>query len=216
MEIIVKGIGEINVKPNLIKLTFNFNLKEKSYDGAIKNGIKNVESYILLLTKLGFNKEDIKTNSFRLSENKEYNEKTRTYVSNGYLYYQCVNLEFDYDMSKLSEIIDKTSKFNNGPSYTINFTIKNDKKLEEELLDDAYKNAEFQAKAIAKSCGKDKTLNCKKISFQPFDESFYSPTSFDRIKMADYDSSIGESLQNVFVPENIQVQKEIYCLFEAE
>lgn len=216
MEIIVKGIGEINVKPNLIKLTFNFNLKEKSYDGAIKNGIKNVESYILLLTKLGFNKEDIKTNSFRLSENKEYNEKTRTYVSNGYLYYQCVNLEFDYDMSKLSEIIDKTSKLNNGPSYTINFTIKDDKKLEEELLDDAYKNAEFQAKAIAKSCGKDKTLNCKKISFQPFDESFYSPTSFDRIKMADYDSSIGESLQNVFVPENIQVQKEIYCLFEAE
>ena len=216
MEIIVKGIGEINVKPNLIKLTFNFNLKEKSYDGAIKNGIKNVESYILLLTKLGFNKEDIKTNSFRLSENKEYNEKTRTYVSNGYLYYQCVNLEFDYDMSKLSEIIDKTSKLNNGPSYTINFTIKDDKKLEEELLDDAYKNAEFQAKAIAKSCGKDKTLNCKKISFQPFDESFYSQTSFDRIKMADYGSSIGESLQNVFVPENIQVQKEIYCLFEAE
>ncbi len=215
MDILVEGTGKISIRPNNVKLSFEFNTKDNTYEETLKNGVKNTEVYIALLEKIGFDKTEIKTRAFKISENKIYNEEKKKYVADGFIYTQNAILEFDYDMAKLSEFMEITSKAVNAPSYQIYFGVKDDKKLEERLLANAYKDAEFQANAIAKACAEFKTLTCKKVSFKSFDENFISRTSFDAIEKMSYSRSISESIQNIFVPEDIQVQKTIYCIFEA-
>ena len=79
----------------------------------------------------------------------------------------------DYDMEKLSKLMEKTSAFDDAPAYRIDFAIKDEKSAEEELLKLAYKDAEMQAKFIASASGKE-LKDCVKVSFEPFDEKLTS------------------------------------------
>ena len=218
MDIIVQGTGIKNYTPNEITLSFDFKTVDSTYEKALELGVKNVETYIELLLSLGFKKEDFKTRSFRVAEEKHYDESTRTYVFDGYAYTQNAKLKFDYDMKKLSTLMELTSKEKNPPIYRINFNIKDDKSIEEEMLSLAYKNAEFQAQAIAKASGV-KIVGCKKISFEPFTPDSYSPSIYNDSIMSKSkccSASTRESIMNVFVPEDVVLDKTIFCQFIAE
>lgn len=218
MDIIVEGSGELFFKPNQIELSYSFQTKDKDYDNVLENGVKNVKDYIKLLEKLGFKKEDVKTRSFRVSEDKKYDETTRKYFSDGFVFNQDSTLKFDYDMERLSKLMEETSKLNNPPIYRIKFGVKDNKSVEEEVLALAYKDAEINAKAIAKASGK-QVIDCKKVSFEPFTEDYYSRSSYGGIgnaKACCEKASASQMIQEVFVPEDVEVCKVIYCLFVAE
>lgn len=218
MEIYVSGTGKKYYKPNQITLNFDFNYKHKDYEFALSCGVENVSNYVLFLENLGFEKEDIKTLSFRVSENRVYNESTRKYEKDGYMFQQKARLSFDYDMKKLSTLMEQTSKQPSPPTYHIEFNLKDDKKAEEEILALAYAEAEFQANAIAKASGK-QIKECMKVSFQPFDNLHVSPTVYEGERSLMKASAIGstrEQIQQIFVPEDVLIEKEIYCLFIAQ
>ena len=79
MDIIVKGIGNKDYRPNQVKLSFNFETIEKKYDDALEKGTKNALDYCNLLYDFGFKKEDIKTRSFRVREHSVYNNDKKIY-----------------------------------------------------------------------------------------------------------------------------------------
>ncbi|MBQ9793164.1 MAG: SIMPL domain-containing protein [Clostridia bacterium] len=218
MDIYVNATGKKFYKPNQITLTFDFNYKSNDYETALSGGVENVTKYVSFLQQQGFNKEDIKTLSFRVSENKIYNEATRKYYPDGFLFQQKANLVFDYDIKKLSTLMEETSKLDTPPVYFIRFNLKNDKSAEEEILALAYKEAEFQAQAIAKASGK-QLKECVKVSFTPFESALTSPTLYEADRCCAKAASFGsarEQIQQTFVPEDILVSKEIYCLFVAQ
>lgn len=216
MDIVVMGKGKLNFKPDQIVINFDFNLKEKTYEKVLQLGTNVVENYLNLLLNLGFKKEDFKTRSFRVSENREYDNVKRTYVSKGYVFSQSANIKFDYDMEKLAQLMEKTSSFDEAPAYSINFDIKDEKSAEAELLKLAYKDAEMQAKFIASASGKE-LKDCVKVSFEPFDEKLTSESRLGSNEMMCYAKSsaraVSDSIQTVFVPEDVVVEKEVYCLF---
>lgn len=218
MDIIVEGVGEKNYKPNKITLNFDFKTTKKDYKDALNYGVRYVEKYFELLNSLGFDKEQIKTRSFRVSEDRHYDNKKNDYVFDGYVFSQSATLEFDYDMKKMSEIMDRTSKEENPPIYRISFGVKDDKKVEEEIIALAYTEAEFQANAIAKASGK-KVKECVRVSFEPFDTLPVSATRYDTegyVTRSKCCMNASESIQNVFVPEDVVVSKTIYCQFITE
>lgn len=220
MNIIVEGIGSKSFKPDQISLDFDFKTREDTYDLALEKGVKSVEKYINLLTEMGFSKEQLKTRSFRVSEERYYNEDKRKYESDGYAYYQNARLEFDYDMERLSALMEVTSQQLNPPIYRIYFNIKDTKKSHEEVLTLAYNDALLNANIIAKASGT-KVVGCKKTSFQPFDgeNGYNSTTMYDASVMtkSKYCSeSTRESIQNIIIPEDVTVQTNIYCEFIAE
>lgn len=218
MDIYVNATGKKYYKPNQITLNFDFSYKSNDYETALNFGVENVTKYVLFLQEKGFYKEDIKTLSFRVSENKVYNELTRKYEKDGYLFLQRANLTFDYDMKKLSTLMEETAKMQNPPVYYINFNLKNDKTADEEILAIAYKEAEFQAQAIAKASGK-QLKECVKVSFEPFENVHVSPTMYERDGCFAKAASIGstsEQIEQTFVPEDVLVSKKIYCLFVAQ
>ena len=216
MDIVVMGKGKVNFKPDQIVINFDFNVKEKTYEQVLQQGTAGVEKYLNLLLSLGFKKEDFKTRSFRVSENREYDNMKRIYVSKGFVFNQSARIKFDYDMEKLSQLMEKTSAFDDAPAYRIDFAIKDEKSAEEELLKLAYKDAEMQAKFIASASGKE-LKDCVKVSFEPFDEKLTSESRLGSNEMMYCAKAsaraVSDSIQTVFVPEDVVVEKEIYCLF---
>ncbi|MBQ8425783.1 MAG: SIMPL domain-containing protein [Clostridia bacterium] len=219
MDIIVEGNGVKYFKPDQITINFDFKTVEKTYDQALENGAINVEKYLNLLISLGFKKEDLKTRSFRVSEERHYDESKRIYVADGFAYSQSAKLTFDYDMERMSTLMEETSKFKNAPIYRISFNIKDNKQAQEELLALAYEDALLQANALAKASGT-KVVTCKTVSFQPFDaERGYSSSMYDGAIMSKAkccSDNARQAIQNVFIPEDVEVDMTIYCQFIAE
>ena len=219
MEILVQGYGEKSFKPDEIEIRFEFSTKSKDYNSTLMSGTKNVEDYFKLLRSLGFSKESIKTNNLRVSEDRVYNEKSRKYEKVGFVYRQNVKLKFDFDIKKMSAIMDKTSKLTNPPTYNFSFNVKENKKAEAEILDLAFKDAKSQAEAIAKSA-KLKLTKCAKVSFKPFEEFLSSPTRFEGIRdemmSKACKADVAESIENIFMPEDVTASKDIYCIWIAE
>lgn len=216
MDIVVMGKGKLIFKPDQIVINFDFNAKEKTYEQVLQQGTAGVEKYLNLLLSLEFKKEDFKTRSFRVSENREYDNMKRIYVSKGFVFNQSARIKFDYDMEKLAQLMEKTSAFDDAPAYRIDFAIKDEKSAEEELLKLAYKDAEMQAKFIASASGKE-LKDCVKVSFEPFDEKLTSESRLGSNEMMCCAKAsaraVSDSIQTVFVPEDVVVEKEIYCLF---
>ena len=218
MEIYVNGKGVKLYKPNQISINFTFEQKENDYDVALDKGTQKVYEYFKLLESLGYEKEQVKTWSFRVTESKIYNESTRKYEKDGFVFKQEASLKFDYDMKKLTKLMEETSKQPNPPTYSIRFDLKDNKQAEEEIIALAYKEAEFQANAVAKASGKE-IKECVKISFEPFEHAFMSETTYERAMYSKECASFGsvsERIEQTFVPEDIHVSKTVYCIFTTK
>lgn len=215
MEIRVEGIGHKNFAPNQINLRLIFNVKGKTQEEATEKGLENVKKYVDFLQTLKFKKQDIKTNSIVVDQNRQYDEKTRQYKNDGFSFAQSMNITFDYNLDLLSTLVAETSKLKNPPNYYLNFSIKEKDEAENEVLALAYQDAERQAKAIAKSAGK-QIKECTGISFEPFEENIHSNANFGVAHYMEKSASIKDHLKEVFVPEDVKIEKTIYCIFTTK
>ena len=216
MEIIVVGKGSVKKKVDIVKIEFQFNYKGDIYEDTLKKGTESVNRFIDRIKLSGFNSKDLITETLRVSEEKKYNDQTRTYELNGYNFCQIAYIKFDYDQSLLAKLLEGISKLEKGPEYKLYFEIKENDLLKEQVLDLEYKDALFQANLIAKSAGC-KIKECRKVSFKPFDDQMLSNSILDTgTRLAKAYSSIQDNILNTFVPEDINVEKVVYCLFVAE
>ncbi len=218
MEIIVQGTSSKYFTPNEVILNINFITKKNSYEVALNEGVRNVQVFVdTILLPNGFAKEEMKTQSFIVKEEKKYNEETRTYEFAGYSFNQNATLKFDYDKEKLARIMVQLSRLDNAPSCHINFGLKDEKSCRRTILASAYQDAEFQAQAIAQAAGKS-LKQCVKVDFQPFTTNYFSQTNMEagmfykRATGANPDSVI----INTFTPEDIKITESLYCLWLAE
>lgn len=214
MEILVKGEMVKTFKPDQIEINYTFNYKGQSYEKIIELGTKAIENYVNLLERLNIKRQDFKTTFFRVEEDKVYNESLKTYELKGYKYVYGAKLTLKYDIKKLEEIILNTAKFGDFVSYRINFALKDRNAADSELLAGAYKNAEIQADSIAKVAGL-QISKCLKTSFQPLERDFYSRNAYESSR-ACVQYAKSADFQNIFIPEDIEVEREIYCIFLAE
>jgi uncharacterized protein YggE len=73
MEIIVQGIAEKFYKPDVVLINLEFYTNEKTYEEALSKGSRNVELFIKeVLEVMNIKKESLKTNSFRIYEEKKF------------------------------------------------------------------------------------------------------------------------------------------------
>lgn len=214
MEIYVEGKSEKKFKPDLIRFDFMFNVKRKNYDECLNDGSKIVNDYFDFLLSNGFKKESIKTNSFNIHRDKIYNETSRKYDEGDYVYSFSCKLEFDYDLELMSKIMEETAKRREYPIYHIKFCLKDEKQAIDELMTLAYKNAEEQAKVIAVASGK--TLkDCLKVGFEPFDDkNVLSKRYYDGVEKTS--SRMSKSIQEIFVPNDIELSHSLYTIWLAE
>ena len=135
MEIIVEGKGNITVVPDQIVISLDFVTKGETYEEVLELGSRSVYDFIQnIMLPNGFSKEDLKTRSFVIREERRYDEITRKYLFDGYSYNQHGTIKFDYDKDLLARFMDALSKIANPPKAYINFGIKDEKLSRKETL----------------------------------------------------------------------------------
>ena len=179
MDIIVEGIGKKFYSPDEVEINLDFYTRDDSYKRALENGTKNVESFINdVLERMNFNKEIMKTRSFRVYEEKQYDYDRKKYIKLGYAYTQQANIKINYSMEIIAEFMDIVSKLKNPPKYHLSFNVKDIKGCKDEVLAEAYNKAKEKAETIARAAGKE-LKECVKTDFIPFEESVVSRSSLN-------------------------------------
>lgn len=226
MDIMVEGKGKRFYSPDEVEITLNFYTKSDTYEKALEEGTKDVQIFIeKVIEQMNFSRADLKTRSFRLYEEKKYDYEKKIEIKYGFAYTQNATLKFNYDIKVVSEFMERASKLNNPPKYTIGFSIKNMQQSKNEVLADAYNMAKEKAEAIAKAAGK--TLKeCVKTDFRAFEERVYTRSSFSSAlyeESADYrintktsNMTVQDTITNIFTPEDVEISETLYCLWITE
>ena len=221
MDIIVEGKASRFFRPDKVCISSNFYTLAETYAEALDNGSKAVEVFVKeVIEKLNLDKQELKTRSFNVREEKEYNIDTKKYEFKGFSYSQGAKLSFDYDMNLLAKFMEESAKLENPPRYQIHFDIKNIAQAKSLVMADAYAKAEEKAKMIALAAGK-KLKECIKVDFRPFEERVTSNSRFDgelfeEATVRKASSTLSDRIQNTFVPEDIEVTETLYCLWITE
>ena len=208
-------------------MKLDFYTRADSYESALENGAKNVQSFINdVLERMNFNKEIMKTRSFRVYEEKQYDYDRKKYIKLGYAYTQQANIKFNYSMNIIAEFMDMVSKLKNLPKYHLLFNVKDIKGCKDEVLGEAYNKAKEKAETIAKAAGKE-LKECVKTDFIPFEESVVSRSSLNSQDMyMEKEQSFGapnfdmakstgvqDTIQTIFTPEDVEITETLYCLW---
>jgi len=126
MDIVVEGKASRMFKPDKVCININFYTLAETYEKALDNGTKAVETFVKdVLKKFNFNADELKTRSFNVREETEYNTDKKIYELKGFSYSQAAKLSFDYDIKLVAEFMEVVSKLQNPPKYQISFDIKN-------------------------------------------------------------------------------------------
>ena len=225
MDIMVEGTGIRYYRPDQAEINLNFYTKTGFYESALEEGTRDVQVFIeKVLKQMQFSKEDLKTRNFKVYEEKRFDYEKKIEIKYGFAYTQGATLKFDYDINIVAEFMDRVSKLENPPKYTIAFNVKNEQQSKNEAMAEAYNKAKEKAEAIAKSAGK--TLKeCVKVDFRPFEERVYSrstlgsgifETETSDFNMKARKMSTQDTITNIFTPEDIEISETLYCLWIAE
>lgn len=154
--ITIKGIGQVTLKPDLIVISMKMETVDKEYDKTMEISTKRIEELNKALEEIGFKKESILTTNFNVSTRYESIRNKDGIYQNVFKGYACIHnlkLEFDFDTKILAKVLSKISLCLAKPELSITFTIKDQTKVNEELLKSATKNAKEKAMILASSSG---------------------------------------------------------------
>lgn len=230
MDIMVQGEGRKFYKPNEVEISINFYANDVSYEKTLEKGTECVEKFIKeVLAMLNINKEELKTRNFRIFQNKKYDYLEKREIDCGFDYNQSATLKMNYNMELISDFMEKVTKLENPPKYTMNFNIKEKEEAKKEVMAEAYNKAKEKAEIIATSAGK-KLKDCIKVDFRPFEERVISNSRLgdsDLSALFEEESAIGtvnkkamqstkDVIQNIFTPEDVEIKETLYCLWITE
>ena len=179
--ITVKGIGNINIKPDLIIINMELVSHKYDYEETMKLATDSVSKLEKAIEEAGFNKKELKTTSFNIRTSyKSYYDENKNYKNkfDGYICEQGLKLQFDLDMQVLSKVLTAITKSGVEPRLNIRFSVKDKEKVNEELLINATENARRKAEVLAKASkvnlGKLVTIN-----YNWSEVGIYSKTTYE-------------------------------------
>lgn len=177
--ITVKGLGNVSAKPDQIVITMILESMDKSYDQAMQISVTKISQLTAALTKVGFEKSDLKTTNFNVKTEYDSVRKNGRYeqVFLGYKCVQNLKLQFDLDVQRLALVLGEISGCMAEPNMQIRFTVKNPAAISDELLRSATINAKTKAEILCEASGKE-LGDLLSISYNWGEIDVYSNTRF--------------------------------------
>ncbi|MBE5821113.1 MAG: DUF541 domain-containing protein [Clostridiales bacterium] len=214
----VKGLGSVKVKPDIIEFNLNFNVRDKKYDIAVDNEVKNVNKLYDILDENNIDKEKFKTINYSVRPyyvTKEIGivEKKTERVFAGYEVVRTASLEIALDLKQMEKLIYNCE--NLGIKTTYNFSVLDKESAKKEAMKKAYNNAYEKAMLLAEVSGVE--LNgYEEISYEvPYTYNTYSRTGImAKEKGLSIESSF--SLAETFNIDDIEFQENIYVVWNVK
>lgn len=219
MEIDVTGYGEKKFAPDTVCMTLTFQSREKTYEKAFEKGSEAVSEFIeKVMYQMGMEKEELISSYLNVSLQKVYNEETRRYEDDGYLYEQSADLEFALDMKKVAEIIDLMKGLKLPPEYNVQFSLKNERAAQNEVISIAMQDALLKAGIIAESAGLS-LGKCRRADLNHTGNRMRSNSVFDvtaeEAVMGSMRMNKAVMMDEIYTPREVTVSQTVYCIYEA-
>ncbi|MBI2475477.1 SIMPL domain-containing protein [Candidatus Uhrbacteria bacterium] len=149
----VDGVGRAEIKPDIAKVTFSVETREKTLEVAQNKNSENMNALIEKVKSLDIDKKDIQTSTYNAYEEKKYDPQTGTYGNTiNWVVNQSIDLTIR-DLEKVSsvlEIVGQNGATNiSGP----NFAVENDQTALDEARLAAIADAKSRAQTIAEQLG---------------------------------------------------------------
>ncbi|MGI6174368.1 MAG: SIMPL domain-containing protein, partial [Christensenellales bacterium] len=152
----VRGTGNVSVKPDLIIIGMTLAAQHRDYAKTMENAASEIESLRAALLSVGFEKDSLKTIDFNVDTAYESEKDAKGNWKRRFDGYRCIHklkLEFDLDMERLNDTLTAISSSKAVPEFQINFSIKNQSAVSEQLLREAIRNASEKAAILASAAG---------------------------------------------------------------
>lgn len=205
MEINVTGVGKGSFKPDEVILNVNITATGSSYEEALKKGENSLENLInAVLLPNGFSKDDLKTNTFTIMENQKYNQESKNYEKDGYIFMQNGSFDFKYSVDMLDKVVGSISTLDNDSiSFDFSFGLSNIDEVRKDLICKAYIDAKNKAQIVA-SCASLELNSCRIATLN--DNSF----DFNNARVL---TASNNSFANNISPSDIDLFVNMQCVW---
>lgn len=223
----VKTTGVYTTAPNQLDFVFTFTTKDEKYDNVVEKGAKTVVEFkekmkeLFDVEKLQTTKYDISTRTKRI-EKKIKNETTYEYVFSHYELTQMFILKIPYEKDVLFQIIEKISKIQDGPTYTFNFGLNEEKTQEAEnkAMEMAIEYAREKVNSVMKQVGgrNNEYIEAEIVEYFETSRNYYNNVDYALEEMACKckTSSLKENLSNSITPTDVKIRINVVSKFEIK
>ena len=208
--IIITGKSQLNISPDMIRLSFKIITQETAYSQVLNFLSDNANSLIDVLTSHGFNTNEIKTTRYTIHRWTKYQNGQE--LNLGYEGEHSLFVEFKIDNTKINEIINHITEKVPCVSINISYSCSKLEQYDKELLELAIKDAQDKAKFIAKTSGvKLKQILNINYSTQPTNINF--GLEYNHLRA---DKCFATARVPNMTPEDKIVEKSIDMVWEIE
>ena len=209
----VKGVGKACVAPDQVVLQMNMVSRSEDYEGAMLMETDKLEQLADAVERLGFEKESLKTTSFNVETDYEWDSDRRLNVFVGYRIKHEFKLEFDLDIRRLSSVLSAVSSCSADPEISVKFTVKDAEAVNEALLRSATENAKRKAQVLCSASGH-QLGQLLSISYNWAELNIYSKTDF---QLDDYEYAEGACYEPMAInPDDIKVSDSATFVWEID
>ncbi|MDD4531513.1 MAG: SIMPL domain-containing protein [Candidatus Pacebacteria bacterium] len=174
----VTGTGEIYVTPDIGLINISVLTQNKNVSVASTENSEKMNAIITYLKGNGVEEKDIKTTSFSIYPVYSWEDKTGRRSIDTYEVSQVLEVKIR-DLSKVGDIISKSTELGANNVSSLSFTIDDDEKVKEQAKEEAIKNAKEKAKTLEKALGVHlvKIVNFSEGTTYPAYDSYYKTAS---------------------------------------
>ncbi len=154
--ITIKGTGKVSARPDMIILSILIEERAMEYADAMERAAKRIEALEGAAAAMGFQRGELKTISFNVDtayENQPDGSGSYQSVFAGYAAAYRFRLAFDFDSGRLAGMLSALAESIAAPELSIDFTVKEPSKLEEELLACIAHDAVEKAECLCHAAG---------------------------------------------------------------
>ncbi len=148
----VKGVGTAKTKPDYVEVMLNLSGKNADYAAAVNQANEKIEKLKDAISKVGYDKDDLKTLNFSANTNYEYEHGKQQLK--GYICKYRLKLGFDFTAEALAKTLTAIANSGADAEFSVGFSVKEPEKVAEELLISAAENARQKADILCKASGK--------------------------------------------------------------
>ncbi len=211
--ITVTGTGYASSAPDLIVISMTVTAQSVDYEKTMETAAERLDALRVALSGCGFSKEDIITTAFNVNTEYQHEHTPDGKYERRFIGYNCIHqlrVEFALDMERLSLVIAAISGCKCAPEFSIQFGVKDEELVKEQLLQAAARDANRKANALASASGVQlgEIIN---IDYSVDSVSLRSPTIFAAPLRAD--RAAAKSAIEI-TPENVTATERVTFVWE--
>src|SRR3989338_1703408 len=148
--ITVTAEGKALAAPDLAELSFSVVSQGKNPEELSENNNQKMTAATKFVKGEGVLEKDMKTTSYSLQPNYQYNPTTQRNFITGYTLTQTLTIKV-HDLNKVAKIIAGLTPLGVNQIGGVNFSIENENTVLSEARNDAFKKAKAKAEEMAKA-----------------------------------------------------------------